>query len=145
MGKLLDITMAGICGIAALTDFCSYGSKSPAPEFDMLKSASAYVQTDTSALKEKMDYARQTLDVIAKNSNLKIPELSGIEKKLSQIDDCVKSNINPEVYAPLVKSVGNDLYGIAAKYGQSGWDLVTGILFAAFAGIYAHSAMKKED
>lgn len=137
----------GAALFAAWTTLCAtgYALRSPAAEYNMLRTTAQVIQQDNSndreSLQDKVMYAKNALHAIAKNQELNVKELPSIENDIAKIESELKTSKFPEIYAPAIKEEGKKMQTVAEDYGRGDnytkFPIILGYLVAGAAAVMA--------
>jgi hypothetical protein len=126
MVKKLELAAGILFGVGSALRFTFYFSKPNMPEMDLLRCASAYVQQyDGQNPREALDYAQRTLQVVAQEN----PEISELEKELSQVNEEIGTSQNRSIDQPVLESIGEKMEDISDKNSRSSETFWEGIWY----------------
>lgn len=116
-------------------------------ENDLLSGASAYIeQYEGENPKEVLNYAKQTLEIVARNKDIPSEEISKLEQEISTINEEISDS--PEIYKPVLNSTGKKLQDLQSKYSKDNLGhLISAICFGfgSICFLISSKFWKKQD
>jgi hypothetical protein len=152
MRKGYTITYSVLSGIFGLAGAClSYnflGRPDTTYEIPLLEGTSRYIQSyQGSTAGEALELVITNLNAVDRTK--KIPEVSGLVKEISQINEGIGNSRNPDVYKPIFETESQKIEKIASDNKTNTIANVAGISFDEFALAFAigaiYNAIKKEE
>jgi len=147
--KQLGLLGGGALALFSTLHFAAYFGRQEleSSESDLLNRAVVYLQRyEDENIENVLDFTEEALERVAGGS-LRIPELIGLQRELSEIQEAIQNSSMPFAYRSNLNRFGKRIEDVADKYERDDDPLVLGIIYGAAAlwwfGLTYYSHLKE--